>query len=101
MKFSGGNKLFYSDYSETPFNGASIMKIGGQHCYYKIIDNEIQVEFYDHLAKKFKIWYGEIHPDKIHFYKYRLRVWGGAKGKLNFVFNKQSVSFKINSLQPD
>ena len=93
IKFGKNGIAYYSNYSDYPFTEASILSIGGQYCYYKVRNDELQFEFYDHLAKKFKIWYAKIYLDKIQFYEYRLQVFGGAKGKINFVYYKQLIKY--------
>lgn len=93
MKFGSNGIAYYSNYSDYQFTESSVLSIGGQYCYYKVINNELQIEFYDHLAKHFKVWYAEIYSDKIIFYKEKLRVLAGAKDKLNFIFNKSQVKY--------
>jgi hypothetical protein len=93
MKFGNNGIAYYSNYTEYPFTESSVLSIGGQYCHYKVSNDVLQLEFYDHLAKHFKIWHAKIYPDKLQFYEYKLRVAAGAKGKLNFTFNKTPVKY--------
>ena len=88
LKFNGNGIAFFSGDSNEPFNGINIYEINGQYCYYKIENGELQLELYDHNLKKFTITYARIYPDSIHFYKDRLRIVGGAKDKLDLVYEK-------------
>jgi hypothetical protein len=101
MKFGSDGIAYYSNYSEYPFTESSVLSIGGQYCHYKVSGDELQLEFYDHLAKHFKIWHGKIYSDKIQFYEYKLRVTAGAKGKLNFSFNKSPIKYARSLTWPE
>jgi hypothetical protein len=101
LKFSNNGIAYYSNYSEDPFTDSSLLTVSGQYCYYRIEGDELKLEFYDHLIKKFRIWSAKIYPDKLHFYKNKLRVWGGGKGKLNFVFQKREVAFNKPLIWPE
>jgi hypothetical protein len=93
IKFGSNGIAYYSNYSDYPLTESSVLSIRGQYCHYKISNDELQLEFYDHLAKHFKIWYAKIYPDKLQFYEYKLRVTAGAKGKLNFIYNKTPIKY--------
>ena len=93
IKFGSNGIAYYSNYSDYPFTETSALSIAGQYCYYKVSNDELELEFYDHLAKHFKIWHGKIYSDKVQFYEYKLRVPAGAKGRLNFIYNKTHIKY--------
>ena len=100
LKFSSNGMAYYSNYSETPFDEELLLIIGGQYCYYKVNGDVLELEHYNHLAKKFVLWYARIYDDKLHFNKDKLRVFTGGKGKLNYVFNKKPLRFKRELVWP-
>jgi hypothetical protein len=87
-----GIALFSND-SREPFNQVNIYTIGGQYCYYKVEGDELQLELYDHNVKKFTIMYAKLLPDRVQFYKDKLRTSGGGTSKLDMPFLKSSIKY--------
>ena len=84
---------FYSYFSKEPITQTNLYTIGGDYCYYKIENDRLQIEAYDHKLKKFQILYLKIFPDKIYYYKDKLRVVGGGTSKQNMTFTKSSIKY--------
>lgn len=97
---SNGIALFSSDSRES-FNQTNIYSIGGQYCFYKIEGNELQLELYDHNLKKFTIMYATVLPDRVHFYKDKLRIAGGGTSKQQMTFTKSSIKYTKPLLWPE
>jgi hypothetical protein len=83
----------YSYFSREPITQANVYTIGGDYCYYKIENDVLQIEAYDHRLKKFQILYLKIFPDKIYYYKDKLRIVGGGKSKQDVTFAKSSIKY--------
>ena len=101
IKFGSNGIAFLSSSSKDSINGINIYTLDGQFCYYKVVNNELQLEFFDFRARKFVIWYGQITGAKIQFYKDRLRVWGGGKSKLNLIYEKKTIRYNRVLIWPD
>ena len=72
---------FYSYFSKEPITRTNLYNIDGDYCFYKAEKDELQIEAYDHKLRKFQILYLKIFPDKIYYYKGRLRITGGGTSK--------------------
>ncbi len=101
MKFAANGIAFYSDYDELPFTEKNALNKAGQFCYYRVRNDELELEYYSHRLKKFTIMYGTIFTDKIIFYKDKLRIPGGGKDKLNLVYRKSIVKFYRPLIWPE
>lgn len=84
---------FYSSLTDKKPTSSNIYSLEGQYCFYKIVDNELQLEFYNEYLKRFTIAYFKIHQDKLVLYKDKLRFWWGAKSKHNIAFNNSDIAY--------
>lgn len=91
LQFGFDQIAFASRRSKEKITTALIALRAGQYCYYNVKEEKILLEFYDFHLKKFIIWEGRIYPDKIHFYKGRVRGFTGGKEKLNLVYHKRHI----------
>lgn len=100
--FKSNGFAFFSGSSREAFNQANIYDIsGGQYCFYKVEGNELQLELYDHNVKKFTIMYANILPDRVLFYKDKLRIAGGGTSKQNMPFIKSSIKYTRPLVWPE
>jgi hypothetical protein len=84
---------FYSYFSKEPISQYNVYTIGGDYCYYKIENDVLQIEVYDHKLRKFQILYLKIFPDKIYYYQDKLRIAGGGTSKQSMAFIKSSIKY--------
>jgi len=98
FKFSSTGLAFYSTATEEKPDSSTIYTNPGQYCFYKVVGNEIRLEFYDYHLKRFTIAYLNVYPDKLILYKDKLRVWWGGKSKYNNAYIKSDIAY-IRQLQ--
>jgi hypothetical protein len=101
MKFASNGIAFYSDYDELPFTEMTALSKTGQFCHYRVINDELELEYYSHSLKKFTIMYGSIFTDRIIFYKDKLRILGGGKDKLNLLYQKSATKYTRPLVWPE
>lgn len=101
LVFKANGIAYYSSYSDQPFNQTNIYSTGGQYCFYKVEDDELQLEFYDFHLKRFTISYGKIFDNKIYFFEDKLRMFNGAKSKRNMIFAKSSIKYSKPLIWPE
>lgn len=92
---------FYSSFSKEPITQTNVYTITGDYCYYKIQNDILQIEAYDHKLRKFQILYLKIFPDKIHYYKDKLRVAGGGISKQDLTFIKSPIKYDKPLVWPE
>lgn len=93
LLFKSNGVVLFSNDSRDEFNQTNIYTIGGQYCFYKVEGDEVQLELYDHNVKKFTIMYANILPDRVLFYKDKLRILGGGTSKQNMPFIKSTIKY--------
>lgn len=93
FKFSSTGLAFYSTTTEEKPNSSTIYTNPGQYCFYKVVGNEIRLEFYDYHLKRFAIAYFNVYPDKLIMYKVKLRVRWGGKSKYNNAYFKSDIAY--------
>lgn len=93
LKFSSNGLAFYSSTTEEKPNSSNIYTNSGQYCFYKVVGNEIRLEFYDYHLKRFTIAYLNVYPDKLIMYKDKLRVWWGGQSKHNNAYIKSDIAY--------
>lgn len=101
LLFKNDGIVFFSNSSREAFTQVNIYNIGGQYCFYKIEGDELQLELYDHNVKKFTIMYANVLPDRVLFYKDKLRIAGGGTSKQNIPFIKSSIKYTRPLIWPD
>jgi hypothetical protein len=92
---------FYSYFTKEPITQNNVYAIGGDYCYYKIENDTLQIEVYDHKLKKFQILYLKIFPNKIYYYKDKLRTAGGGTSKQDMTFVKSSIKYTKPLVWPE
>lgn len=92
---------FYSYFSKEPITQTNLYTISGDYCFYKVEGDELQIEVYDHKLRRFQILYLKIFPDKIHYYKDKLRIPGGGTSKQNMIFMKSSIKYTRPLVWPE
>lgn len=102
IRFSGNGIAFFSTFNykqltEGDFNNLS----NGQYCYYKIDDDVVTIEYWNHNTKMFEFWYGRIQTNgDILFFKNKGRPWWAYKGKLNYLYRKTPANLKTKIVFP-
>ena len=94
LKSSSNRLAFFGMSTDTKPTASNIYSKDGQYCFYKIVDNELQLEFYDDGLRRFVIAHFKVYSDKLVMYKDKLRVWWGGKSNHNITFNKSDIIFK-------
>jgi hypothetical protein len=92
---------FYSYFSKEPITQTNVYTIAGDYCFYKVEGDELQIEVYDHKLRKFQILYLHIFPEKIHYYKDKLRITGGGTSKQDMRFIKSSIKYTLPLIWPE
>ncbi|NII28888.1 hypothetical protein HB364_27670 [Pseudoflavitalea sp. X16] len=101
IKFEGSRIGFYSSSSREPISSINLENIGGSYCYFKVSGDELELEIYDAMAKKFLIWYGKIYADRIHFYREKLKVFTGGTGELDITYYKKPIKYPRRLVWPE
>ncbi|WP_157474061.1 hypothetical protein [Flavihumibacter petaseus] len=100
LAFKSNGIVLFSRFSRVPVTNENVQTIGGQYCYYKVIDDELVLEMYDYSLKSFFLMYAKIYEDRIVFYKDRVRRFAGGKSKLNMRFNKSAIRYPTSLIWP-
>ena len=93
LKFSPRGIALFSADSRDSISSINVVGIAVQYCFYKIAGDNLTLEFYDVLDRKFHLWYGKVYPDKIQFYKDKLRVFNGGRSKLDGKYYKKNIRY--------
>jgi hypothetical protein len=93
LVFKSNGVAYISANSSEPFNEDNIYHTGGQYCYYNVAGDELRLEIYDYHLHKFLIMQGKIYPNKVVFYRDKLRIWGGGVSKGEWIYKKSYVRY--------
>ncbi len=91
----------YSYFSREAITQLNVYNIGGDYCYYKIDNDILQIELYNHRLRKFQILYLKIYPDKIYNYKDKIRTMGGGTSKQDMTFTKSPIKYMKPLVWPE
>ena len=94
IRFSNQGAAFISNFDEIKFTDKEYnnMLTGGQFYCYKVENNTLILESYEHHLKIFQYWYGHISDSEINFYKEKGRTFGTGRGELKLTFKKVTTN---------